>query len=285
MSHSPRALFVTDLDGTLLGPDKEIPRRNLEAIRMATACGVVVAVVTGRRRSTVAREYVKLDGLDYRVATSSGAVILGGDNWTPEVVHGFPWALADEVAASDALRGARVLCMVVPAVHDEHDCYVIDVATGSFGSSATPYRAESVVAADAAHARQMTLVHIAVHWDDRSRADDFVAALSRRLPAAASAHVSTSPVGFGALAEIVPRGGKGLALAHFASAHGVSPDRTAAIGDDLNDIDLLAAATHRFAVGGSRLSRARPDAIEVGPASDGAVADALERFVAAMQER
>ena len=87
-----------------------------------------------------------------------------------------------------------------------------------------------------------------------------------------------SPWGRGALVEVVPSGGKGLAVRTLAAELGVAPDALGAIGDELNDDDLLSAATHRFAVGGSVLAGHRADATVVAPARDGAVADALERF-------
>ena len=38
---NPRGLFLTDLDGTLLGPDRIIPKRSVDAIRQANDLDVV----------------------------------------------------------------------------------------------------------------------------------------------------------------------------------------------------------------------------------------------------
>ena len=89
-----RGLLVTDLDGTLIDAERRVPERNRAAIRRANEEGVAVAIVTGRRQSTIHPEHEKLAGLRYRVGASNGSVILGEDNLSIEQVRAMSWDLS-----------------------------------------------------------------------------------------------------------------------------------------------------------------------------------------------
>lgn len=64
-------LIATDLDGTLLRPDKSISERSIEAIRRAHEVGLQVVAATGRYPATLAALLMPV-GIDYAVA-SNGA--------------------------------------------------------------------------------------------------------------------------------------------------------------------------------------------------------------------
>ena len=49
MNTAPVRLIAIDLDGTLLDSTHSVPERNAQAVTAAVACGVEVAIVTGRR--------------------------------------------------------------------------------------------------------------------------------------------------------------------------------------------------------------------------------------------
>lgn len=70
-------LVAFDLDDTLLGPDKRIAPRDLEAVRDCMAAGVEVVIATGRSRWTtwpVAREI----GGDIPLICNTGGVVFDG---------------------------------------------------------------------------------------------------------------------------------------------------------------------------------------------------------------
>ena len=277
-------LFVTDLDGTLLDPERRIPARNLEVMARAIEAGVVVAIVTGRRLSSLRREYAKLDGLSYRAAASNGAVILRPDNLWPEAIHRVAWEHMEEVALRPELVGASRLCIVAPperaeADDGQPDCIVVEAGTGRWLCSWTPYERETLVPVLRASVMARHLVHVAFEFDTIGLALQAAEGLRAHLPAALSMHIVSRPYASGALLELVPRGGKGLALRYLAKTLGIAAERTGAVGDELNDWDLLEAARHRYVVGGSPLELARPDATPVASASEAAVAEALERFL------
>lgn len=70
----PYQLAATDLDGTLLGPHKEIGAENLAAVRALQARGTRVVLASGRRHQNSIRFYRQV-GLDSLLISCSGALI------------------------------------------------------------------------------------------------------------------------------------------------------------------------------------------------------------------
>src|ERR1035437_1679613 len=67
-------LIALDLDGTLVNSRWEISERDLEALTAASALGVQIAVVTGRRTQAAA-SYVAKIPFPVTLITSNGALI------------------------------------------------------------------------------------------------------------------------------------------------------------------------------------------------------------------
>lgn len=279
-----RALFVTDLDGTLLDPQRRVHERNRAAIRRANEEGVAVAIATGRRQSTIRPEYPKLEGLRFRVAASNGSVVLAPCNHLIESVRSLEWSLVDELAADEAFSHAPVVCITTgekPSLPPDGppDCFVLQPGSRAWTRTWRWTDPQSFEPAEVRDAHAQRLVHVAVHLAARDEAERLAELLAPRLPATAEQHVVVAPYGPGALLEVVPAGGKAQALRYFAERFGVAAEATAAIGDEINDLVLLDAAAYPFAVGRSVLAERRPGATEVSEAGAGAVADALEEFL------
>lgn len=99
----PYRLAVTDLDGTLLGPQKTISAANKEAIRLLQQRSVQVVVASGRRHQNSVRFYQQL-GLDTLLISCSGAMIKSPI--TGETVREVPlapamadWLVAEGIAS------------------------------------------------------------------------------------------------------------------------------------------------------------------------------------------
>ena len=90
----PYRLAATDLDGTLLGPQKDISPENLAAVRALQARGARFVVASGRRHQNSLRFYHEL-GLDDLLISCAGALIK--DPQTGETIREV--ALAPDVAA------------------------------------------------------------------------------------------------------------------------------------------------------------------------------------------
>lgn len=279
-----RALFVTDLDGTLLDDAGELPEAHHRALVEAGEHGVEVAVVTGRRRSTVRRARQRLAPARFRLAVSNGAVVLAEDHERPAAVWQLSWEALEEAAGHDDLAGCRLLCIGLPPVTDDPceqgpDIHVVEGGTGRCWSAERAWDPGTWRDADLADARRHPLLHVAAWVSSRAEAEDLEGVLAAIFGEGAAVHSVGRPRSDDALTEVVPAGGKGNAVRHLQESLGLGPEATAAVGDDMNDAAMLDAVGHRFAVRGSVLARRRPDARPVGSPGRGAVAEALGAFL------
>jgi Cof subfamily protein (haloacid dehalogenase superfamily) len=89
-------LIVTDMDGTLVGPSLEIPKRTLNAVRLAVDSGCRITIATGRQFSPTAPVADRL-GANAPLILCQGALVQ--DHKTREIVHqqGIPLDLAKHV--------------------------------------------------------------------------------------------------------------------------------------------------------------------------------------------
>ena len=95
-------LAAVDLDDTLLGPDKEISRANLEAVHALRARGVCVALASGRRHANMLRFHRQLGlGPDDVIVSCNGALVQTAE--TGRVLHErrVPYDLAREILADE----------------------------------------------------------------------------------------------------------------------------------------------------------------------------------------
>lgn len=281
-----RGLFVMDLDGTLIEGPGPLCRENQEALRRASRAGVAIAIVTGRRRSTFRTERDRLDGLSFRSSVSNGAVLLRPDNEGVEAVHQISWVDVLELMSSlPAGTGARCVAVTLPPDDEMHEAETPDAlivtAEGRFfhaPDSVEPELQEGLEehAVDRRVALSRRLVHAAVHVPEPESVAEICALAQATFGDSASIHVAKPPRAPGTMVEIVPRGGKGLAVRDLAASFQVGEEAIGAIGDGANDVPLLEAARHRYAIRGSVLAEVFPSAIRVGPQAG--VAEALALF-------
>ena len=104
----PYRLAACDLDGTLLGPDKEISTANADAVRQLQGRGVRFVIASGGGTRTACAYYREL-GLDGWMISCSGALIQ--DPHTEETLREvlIPAALADELVARGQAAGFTVI--------------------------------------------------------------------------------------------------------------------------------------------------------------------------------
>ncbi|HEX8223860.1 MAG TPA: HAD hydrolase family protein [Allosphingosinicella sp.] len=285
-----RGLFVMDLDGTLIEGPGPLCQENQEALRRAAQAGIAIAIVTGRRRSTFRTERDRLDGLSFRSSVSNGAVLLRPDNEGVEAVHQIAWEdVLKLMSLLPAGTGARCVAVTLPPEDRMHEAETPDAlivtAEGRFfhaPDSIEPELQESLEenAIDRRMALSRRLVHAAVHVPEAESVAQVCALVRATFGDAVSMHVAKPPRAPGAMVEILPRGGKGLAVRNLAASFEVAEEAIGAIGDGANDVTLLEAARHRYAIRGSVLAEVFPSAIRVGPQAG--VAEALMLFQKAL---
>lgn len=234
----PIRLIAIDLDGTLLNSRSEVSAANQQALQAATARGVHVAVVTGRRAQS-ARKYVEQVPCPVTLISSNGALITASSG---EVVYRdfLPKSAAQQVLAIS--REYRSYVAVLFDVPGRGQVVMQDgaVSTGPLGW----YLAQS-----AAYLEQVTDLETVLKTDPIQlvfggppTSIEPIEPLLAQSPAGPYIHLTwtkylTRNV---SLLDVMNRGcSKGAALAFWAERCGITPNNVMAIGDNFNDLEML----------------------------------------------
>jgi Cof subfamily protein (haloacid dehalogenase superfamily) len=264
----PRAtyrLFVTDLDGTVLGADLALSERTREALGRLSARGVRVAIATGRMLASATPFFEQL-ALDVPMITYNGAWIrclrTQRDLWHRPVPAGDTAELVG--ALEDA--GLHVNMYLDDRVH-------VRVRSPEALAYLAHARVEPVWCDSWAALGPCAPTKIlAVGPEPRIRA--VLAELRPRF--AGRAWLTQSMPTFLEVAH--PEVNKGTALAHLAAHLGVPQHQIVAVGDGMNDLEMLQWAGLGVAMGDAQPAvKAGADRVTAGVAEDGVAAliDAL----------
>lgn len=267
-------LLALDIDGTILHPGGEITDAVRKAVGEALRAGLRVVLCTGRRyRSTlpIARSL----GLAGPVVVHNGALVK--DTAAGRTLEASYLDVEVQVEVRAALRTQGPPLVYVDGWPDE------DVLTERHGpvhpNQATyldHYGPHCRFVPDLEAAARTDVVMMGVVADAaaiealRPRALD---ALGERV----RAHALRNPKsGAHSLEILAPGTGKWPALRRLAAAEGIAPHEIAAVGDDRNDVDLVAGAGLGIAMGNAAPEVAAvADLVVAGNDRDGA-AEAIE---------
>lgn len=266
MTAGPPGLFVSDIDGTLVTPDKQLTPGALEAVAALKAAGVAFTVVSSRPPRGMRRI---LDALDVQLpfaAFNGGNIVdpaghlVGEHRLTPQVArialeliaaHGVtPWAFADDawfVTDRDGPQVARERMTVSfdPTVVADFDA-IID-------------RIDKIVAPS----------------DDIPRLDGVEAALREKL--GAESNIERSQTYY--IDVTHPLANKGQAVRALAVQAGVDLTHTVVIGDMPNDIAMFRVAGFSIAMGQAPESVKSAASAETGPNTADGFAQAVRSLV------
>lgn len=268
-------LIALDVDGTLLDPGEEITPRVRQAVREAIGAGCLVTLATGRRLPG-AQHIAQELGLALPLILHGGAVVQ--DSATGAVIYQDPHEPETVEALVDLFlaRGHQPIVYESPGFGGR--LYIGDPARDNeplrkYDAMRGPF--ERV--ADAELRTKRHVLSVATVGDDE------------RLPAlrdeaAAIPGASTLLTEWNLLSclalEVFNRGcSKARAVAHIAEAHGITMDEVMAIGDGLNDCELLAAAGLGVAMGNACPEAAAVARVRVGRNDQDGVAEAIDRYV------
>lgn len=225
-------LFITDIDHTLFSPEKGIPQANLQAIWDLQASGVKVAIATGRVHPGVREiaKQLKLDVYGGYAISSNGGLTVACQSET--VVHEalIPLdelqtlvTIADGLGLDLAVQQNETVLYQGP---DESVAYDRDVVK-------VQVQASKRLLKDLSQGAHKLEVKQAPHRSGEEL-DRFVAALPQPYSICR---------GHPTFLEVMAQGiSKASGLEALCRLHGFSRQETAAIGDGINDLELLAAA-------------------------------------------
>ena len=280
-------LLALDLDGTLLNSRGQVSERNRKALEQARERGVRVAIVTGRRFRDARPTALEL-GLDVPVIAHNGA--LTKHALTLETVAVFPLPLA---AAQRSLKLGRA-AGADALVSDDHEglgVLVYDHLSGD-NRAAQLYvswarRIHGENGRDAV--RQVPsledfLDHEPVHLAFSGGCAKMKAlgnVLLEELGTAAKIFSTAYPSMDFTLLDIVhPEASKGVGVAAAAAELGVLREEVMAVGDNLNDLEMLHYAGTGVVMANAEASLHEIDGFHAtGTNDDDGVALAIERFI------
>lgn len=245
----PYQLLALDIDGTLLNSRHEIAPRVQRELRRARDAGVRLVLATGRRYSRALPLVAPLE-LAVPLVTHGGALLKDPANHQTL----YQARLADELLA-------QVVATCEAAGHDPllyGDTYLQGFDYYCRRFEAGHPHLEEYLRKNAGCGR------VIPGWSDDLPADVFAAfamgtreemsALVRRLrealPGALETLVLRSPFYAGFMCEIAPAGAtKWSAVARLAAEWGIPRDAICAVGDDVNDLEMIRQAGLGVAMG------------------------------------
>jgi Cof subfamily protein (haloacid dehalogenase superfamily) len=280
-------LLALDLDGTLLHSRGHITERNREALARARDCGVRVAVVTGRRFRDA--RPIALDlGLDVPVIAHNGALTKHARTLETVAVNPLPLDVARDAMKIGRAAGED------PLISDDHEglgILIYDHISGE-NRALMEYIAwakrihgdEGVEAIRKVESVEEYLDHSPVHLafsGSCARMKSLAIELKEQLSTRVKIFVTSYPPKDFALIDLVhPEASKGAGVAAAAAELGITRDEVMAVGDNLNDLEML-----HYAGVPVVMQNAEPELRQVGhfhvTASNDAdgVAVAVERFI------
>ena len=241
-------LLAIDIDGTLLNPQFQISDTDMAALRRAHAEGVEVILVTGRRH-TFALPIAQQLGFDLWLISSNGAVTR---------------SLSGETFHRDLLPAAtcRKLCV---AMQDFRGNTVLTFDTETKGAIVLEHMQELNASIQRWLEKNMQYIDFVIPIEKSLTADPVQAMFCGPIPRMQQALAALRTRGFEnditvlrteypirdlSIVDVLNQGcSKGHALERWANYRGIPREQVMAIGDNYNDVEMLAYAGQPFIMG------------------------------------
>ena len=241
-------LLAADIDGTLLNSRFEISGPDMAALRRAHAEGVEIILVTGRRH-TFALPIAEQLGFDLWIISSNGAVTR---------------SLAGETFHRDLLPAetCRKFCRTM---QDFRGNMVLTFDTNDKGAIVLEHMDELNDSIQRWLEKNLQYIDFVIPVEDSLTTDPVQAMLCGRIPRMHEALEVLSSCGFASditvlrteypardlsIVDILNQGcSKGHALERWAKHRGLTREQVMAIGDNYNDVEMLAFAGQPFIMG------------------------------------
>jgi len=278
MVKPPIRLLAADIDGTLLNPQFRISEPDLAALRRAHECGIEIVLVTGRRH-TFALPIAQQLGFDFWLISSNGAITrsLSGETFHRDLM---PAATCRRVCqAMQEFRGSTVLTFdkesrgaIVIERMDELTASIRRWLEKNMESIEFVIPIENALVTDPVQAMfcgSIPRMRQALQTLEGSGLDDQIVILRTEYPARDLLMLDVLNTGCS----------KGHALERWAAHRHIPREQVMAIGDNYNDIEMLAFAGHPVIMGNaSEVLRGRGWAVTRGNDQCG-VAAAVEQVL------
>lgn len=259
-------LLLSDVDGTLVTPDKTLTKKSIKAVELLGDAGVIFAITSARPPQGLLM-FVEPLGLTTPLAAFNGGLLVDS---AMNVIE--EKAIRDDLAAPiiDLLLGHGLSVWVYQGA----DWYVLDtsgphVQHESRGSRCEPTKLTSFKGVDEG------LTKVVGVSDDASASAAAGAAMQERF----GGHVSATRSQTYFLDVTHPDANKGSVVEYLSAMYDVTPDEIATIGDMHNDVSMFAVSGLSIAMGNAA-APVRQAAHKITKSNDDeGFAYAVEQFV------
>ena len=270
-------LLAIDIDGTLLDSQGILPDANIRAISDAIDAGVEVALATGRRYDFARAIFEKLPS-PLTLILSNGAVVKTRDGETlqrrllpREVAHtvlrNTPEHRDGAAVVFDRPREGQVVFESIDWEHPRHS---------RFFATNRPYLAESHPLEDCLTEDPIQVMFTGSCAPMRQLFDDLQQQSSGLFSVALTEYQHRDF----SLVDVVRSGvSKGTALKEWADTNGYATDQVMAIGDNLNDLEMLEFAGTPVVMANAIAELKTRGWSQTGDNDSAGVASAVETFI------
>jgi Cof subfamily protein (haloacid dehalogenase superfamily) len=274
----PIRLLGVDIDGTLLNPECQISPADMAALRRAHAAGVEVVVVTGRRHA-FALPIVRQLGFDLWVISSNGAITR---------------SLAGETFHRDMLPAptCRRLCA---SMQEFRGNTVLTFDTEAKGAIVLEHMNELNVSIQRWLEKNLQYIDFVIPIEDALTSDPVQAMFCGPIPRMQQALAALAASNLDqditvlrteyavrdlSIVDVLNQGcSKGHALERWAGYRGIPRKEVMAIGDNYNDIEMLAFAGVPFIMGNAAQELRRDGWMVTLPNDQSGVAAAIDQVL------
>jgi Cof subfamily protein (haloacid dehalogenase superfamily) len=276
VANLPIRLIAADIDGTLLNPEFHISDVDLAALRRAHSAGIEIVLVTGRRH-TFAMPIAEMLGLDIWIISSNGAITrsLAGETFHRDML---PLdTCRNLVLGMREFRGNTVLTFDT----EEKGAIVLE-RMDELGASIERWLEKNLNYIDFVIPIENSLVTDpvqAMFCGTIARMSKVLAGIDR-LALDVTVLRTEYPIRDLSIVDVLNAGcSKGHALERWAAHRRIPREEVMAIGDNYNDIEMLAFAGYPFIMGNaSEELRGRGWNLTLGNDQNG-VAAAIEQVL------
>ena len=244
----PIRLLAVDIDGTLLNPQFQISDADLAALRRAHECDVEIVLVTGRRH-TFALPIAQMLGFDLWMISSNGAITrsLQGETFHRDLLPAD--TCRNLCAVMREFRGNTVLTF-----DNESKGAIVLEHMNELGGSIQRWLEKNMNYIEFVIPVESSLVCDPVQAMFCGTIPRMHEALTRLAACKLQSEITVLRTEYPArdlsIVDVLNQGcSKGHALERWANYRGIPREQVMAVGDNFNDIEMLAFAGHPFIMG------------------------------------
>jgi hypothetical protein len=260
-------LISSDMDGTLLDTDSNVPPETFDLIRGLAEKGVRFVAGSGRRLDTLMEFFEPVLGIMDFVASNGTQVQADGRLIDREVYsHASLMRLEKLVSQFDMLH-LVLYDEVTSFLLDDESVYEREI------DKDLP-RAERIFATPGP---EISIIKASVYCDDEREVMDMAYVMNREL----GSELSFAPSGRKWIDVMQPHVSKATGIQQVMEHYGIRRDEVMAFGDSMNDYEILSYVGDSYAMGNGRYAIKRVAKHVIGTNAEHAVQKEMKRLLAA----